>query len=215
MTRRLQLKRVLLLLALLVLAFMGLGYRLVDLQVLRHDELAALAWQNTRREFWGAPRRGDILDAHGNLLATSVFVKTVCADPVLLGDQQAVVARTLAPLLQMGEGELYQRLLPRIRPNEKGEPVTNHYVVLQHKVTDETWQKIQQTMSQLSFGVDEGKLPRSRRAFFRDLRRSAIFAEPDQMRVYPNGSLAAHVLGFTGAEAGQQPCFTNRRARRH
>ena len=30
--------------------------------------------------------------------------------------------------------------------------------------------------------------------------RCAIFADPDQMRVYPNGSLAAQVLGFPGVE---------------
>ena len=86
MTKRLQLKRVLTLLGLLCLAFGGLGSRLVELQVWRHDELAAKAQQNTQREFWQAPRRGDILDAHGNLLATSIFVKTVCADPVLIGN---------------------------------------------------------------------------------------------------------------------------------
>ena len=32
------------------------------------------------------------------------------------------------------------------------------------------------------------------------MRQYAIFAEPDQMRVYPNGSLAAQVLGFSGVE---------------
>src|SRR5208283_863683 len=202
MSKRLQLKRVLMLLGLLGLAFTGLGYRLVDLQVLRHDELAAKAQQNTQREFWQAPRRGNILDARGNLLATSIFVKTVCADPVLIGDQQAVVARALAPLLQMSEGDLYQRLLPRLTKNQKGEAVTNRYVVLQHKVTDETWQKIQMTMTNLAFGVDEKKLSRTARAAFRDLRSSAIFTDPvdDQLRVYPGGSLAAHVLGFTGTE---------------
>ena len=189
---------------LLGLAFAGLGYRLVDLQVLRHDELAGKAQQNTQREFWQAPRRGDILDVRGNLLATSIFVKTVCADPVLMGNQQAVVAHALAPLLQISEGDLYQRLLPRLIKNPKGEIVTNRYVVLQHKVTDETWQKIQMTMTNLSFGVDEKKLSRADRAFFHDLRQSAIFTEPvdDQLRVYPNGSLAAHVLGFTGTENG-------------
>jgi cell division protein FtsI/penicillin-binding protein 2 len=204
MTKRLQLKRVLTLLGLLGLAFAGLGYRLVDLQVLRHDELAGKAQQNTQREFWQAPRRGDILDRHGNLLATSVFVKTVCADPGLIGNQQAVVARVLAPLLQMSEGDLYQRLLPRLMKNQKGETVTNRYVVLQRKVADETWQKIQTTMASFSFGMDEKKLSRPGRAFFRDLRQSAIFTDPvdDQLRLYPNGSLAAHVLGFVGAENG-------------
>ena len=204
MTKRLQLKRVLTLLGLLCLAFVGLGFRLVELQVWRHDELAAKAQQNTQREFWRAPRRGDILDAHGNLLATSIFVKTVCADPVLIGNQQTVVARQLAPLLQISEGELYQRLLPRLMKNQKGETVTNRYVVLQHKVADETWQKIQMTMTNLSFGVDEKKLSRADRAFFHDLRTSAIFTDPvdDQLREYPNGPLAAHVLGFVGTENG-------------
>ena len=202
MTKRVQLSRVLLLLGLLGLAFAGLGYRLVDLQVLRHDELAAKAQQNTQREYWQAPRRGNILDVHGNLLATSLFVKTVCADPVLVGSQQAVVAHALAPLLQMTEGDLCQRLLPRLTKNQKGETVTNRYVVLQRKVADETWQKIQATMTNLSFGVDEKGLSRADRAFFRDLRTSAIFTEPvdDQLRVYPGGPLAAHVIGFTATE---------------
>jgi len=196
--RQQQLRRSLALLALVVLAFVGLGFRLVDLQVLRHDELAKLAHDNTQREFRESPRRGNIFDARGNLLATSVAVKTVCADPSLLGNQQAVVARALAPLLRMNETQLYQKLFPRLSKNEKGEPVTNglHYVRLQENVSDETWQKIQLTMSQLSFGVDGEKMLIPDHEFSRNLRQSAIFSEPEQLRVYPNGSLAAQVLGF-------------------
>jgi cell division protein FtsI/penicillin-binding protein 2 len=200
--RQQQFKRLLALLALVALAFIGLGFRLVDLQIFRHEELAAKARGNTEREFWQSPRRGDILDARGNPLATSISVKTICANPSLLGNQQAVVARTLAPLLQMTEGELGQKLFPRLVKNQKGEVITNnlYYVRLQKNVADETWRKIQTAMSQLSFGVDESKLSKTNRAFFRDLRQSAIFAEPDQMRVYPNGALAAQVLGFSGVE---------------
>jgi cell division protein FtsI/penicillin-binding protein 2 len=192
----------LLLLGLLGLAFAGLGYRLVDLQVLRHDELAALAQQNTELEYFREPRRGNILDAHGNLLATSIFVKTVCADPVFLGNQQAAVARKLAPLLHMSEADLYQRLLPRLRQNEKGETVTNRYVVLRHKVRDETWREIQLAMNRLSSGPDEAGWSKDQRAFYRNLRTHAIFSNPvdDQLRVYPNGSLAAHVLGFVSTD---------------
>jgi cell division protein FtsI (penicillin-binding protein 3) len=212
MIKRLQLRRMLLLLGLLGLAFAGLGYRLVDLQLLRHDELAALAQQNTELEYFREPRRGSILDVHGNLLATSIFVKTVCADPVLIGNQQAAVARTLAPLLHMSEADLYQRLLPRVRPNEKGEMITNRYVVLRHKVRDETWQEIQSAMSRLSFGPNEAGFSRDQRAFCRNLRTHAIFTSPvdDQLRVYPNGSLAAHVLGFVGTDellVDGQPVF--------
>ena len=202
MTRKLQLKRALLLLAFLGAAFAGLGYRLVDLQVVRHDELSALAAQNTQREFWQAPRRGDILDANGNILATSVAVKTVCAEPSLIGNQQAVVAHALAPLLNLNEAELCQKLTPRLGKNESGETVTNnlHYVRLMKNVSDETWQQIQMAMTNLSFAVDENKLSKTNRAFFRNLRQSAIFAEPDQMRIYPNGSLASQVLGFSAVE---------------
>jgi cell division protein FtsI/penicillin-binding protein 2 len=202
MKRRVQLKRVLLLLGLLGLAFAGLGYRLVDLQVVRHDELSKLAQDDTQREFWQAPRRGDILDAHGNLLATSVPVKTICANPSLLGNQQAIVARALAPLLQMDESALRLKLFPRLGKNSKGETVTNNlrYVRLQKNVTEDTWQKIQAAMTNLSFGMDEKKLPRTDREFLRNLRQAGIFAEPGQMRVYPNGTLAAQVLGFSGVD---------------
>jgi len=205
MTKRLQLRRVLALTLLVCLAFTGLGYRLVDLQVLRHDELARLAHEDMQREYWQAPRRGDILDIHGNLLATSISVKTVCADPSLIGNQQAVVARALAPLLQMNEAELYQKLSPRISRDEHGDIITNnlHYVRLKRNVPDETWQQIQQTMSHLDFGVADMKLSRGDRAFFYNLRESAIFAEPDQMRIYPNGALAAQVLGFSGVEESE------------
>ncbi len=198
--REQQFRRLLALLALVVLAFAGLGFRLVDLQVWRHDELAKLAERKTQQTTWQEAKRGDILDANGNLLATSISVKTICADPSMIGGQQAVVAHALAPLLQMSESDLLQRMTPRIVKNSKGETVTNglYYVRLQKNVTDETWQKIQAAMGQLSFGVDEKKLSKADRTFLRGLRQYAISAEPDQSRIYPNGALAAHVLGFTG-----------------
>jgi cell division protein FtsI/penicillin-binding protein 2 len=205
MNKRLQLRRALALTLLVCLAFTGLGYRLVDLQVLRHDELSKLAHENMEREYWETPRRGDILDTRGNLLATSVPVKTVCADPSLMGNQQAVVAHALAPLLQMSESELYQKFFPRVSRDEKGQLVTNdlHYVRLARNVSDDTWQQIQLAMSQLKFGVDEKALPKDKQAFLRNLREGAIFAETDQMRVYPNGALAAQVLGFSGDEEAE------------
>jgi cell division protein FtsI/penicillin-binding protein 2 len=198
--REQQFNRALALLGLVVLAFAGLGFRLVDLQVWRHDELAKQAEKKTVLTSWRTAKRGDILDVNGNLLATSVSVKMICADPSMIGGQQAAVAHVLAPLLQLSEGELQQRLTPRIQKNSLGETVTNglHYVRLQKNIPDETWQKIQTAMSQLAFGVDEKKLSKTDRAFLRNLRQYAISAEPDQLRVYPNGSLAAHVLGFVG-----------------
>jgi cell division protein FtsI/penicillin-binding protein 2 len=184
------------------LGFAALAARLVYLQAFCHDELLAKAQQNTQREFLLEPRRGDILDARGNVLATSIFVKTICADPVLIGNHQAEVAAALAPLLQVNATDLFQRLLPRTHKDETGATATNRYVVLQHKVSAENWLRIQQTMGGLTFGVDEKTLPRQQQNLLNDLRAKAVFADPhdDQLRVYPNGPLAAHVLGYIGLQ---------------
>jgi cell division protein FtsI/penicillin-binding protein 2 len=200
MARKQQYGRLLLVAVLLGLAFAGLGYRPVNLQVVRHEELLAKAQQNTRRVSRIEARRGDILDAKGNLLAASIFVKTVCADPVLIGNRQAEVARVLSPLLKMNERELYQRLLPRLRQNEKGETVTNRYVVLKRKVSVDVWDRIQSGMLNVGAAGDEKNLPKATQAFLRNLRQYAVFADAvdDQLRVYPNGPLAAHVLGYVG-----------------
>jgi cell division protein FtsI/penicillin-binding protein 2 len=197
-----QLARLLAMLALVVAAFVGLGFRLVDLQVWRHGELAALAEKGSQEKIPQAARRGDILDANGNLLATTVPVKTVCANPSLIGNQQAAVAHALAPLLQMNEADLFQKLQPRLMKNSKGQTVTNQYTVLQRKISDEIWQKISCAMTNLPLAVDESKMSKAERVNFRNfaynLRQYAIFGEDDQLRVYQNGSLAAHVLGFVG-----------------
>ena len=202
MTNKQQIRRALLLLAFLSLAFGGLCYRLVDLQVLRHDELSAKAEQNTQREFWQAPRRGDILDVNGNILATSVPVKTICADPSLMGNFQPLVAHAIATLLKLEETDLVKRLTPYLTRNAKGEIVTNnlHYVRLAKNISEENWQQVAAAMTNLTFGVDEKKLPRAQKEFVRNLRNYAVFSEPDQMRVYPNGSLASQVIGFPAAE---------------
>src|SRR6516165_10668206 len=116
MARRIQYRRLAWMGLLLCLAFAGLGYRLVDLQVLRHKELSALAQLNTQHEFLLEPRRGDILDAKGNLLATSVFMKQVFADPTVIDSNQVEVAHVLAPLLQTNENLLVQELTPTLHP---------------------------------------------------------------------------------------------------
>ncbi len=195
--------RLLTLAAFVVAGFCGLGFRLVELQILRHEELRDLAKDNTRRTLTIEPRRGDIRDIKGNLLATSRVVKHVVADPSMLGDRQALVARTLAPLLQIPEGELLRKLTPGGRMDTNGVLVTNRWVSLKKKVPLETWRHVTAAMAKLDFGYDEKaerKLPRSQQQFFRALRHKAIYAEqPDlQQREYPSKRLASHILGYTG-----------------
>lgn len=200
MAKRLQYLRLLFLAGLLAAAFGVLGYRLTEFQVLRQAELVPKAQRNSEQKYFLVPRRGDILDVKGNILATSIYVKTVCADPTLIGSRRAEVAHILAPLLQMPEAELAQRLTPRVRQNDKGESFTNQYARLKSQVPVETWQQIRAAMTNLNFGLDEKKLLRREREFYSALRSKAVFTEDDQMRIYPNQDLAAHVLGFATSE---------------
>ncbi len=198
MKKRLQHRRLFWLAGLLAAAFAGLGYRLVDLQVLRHEELASEARSNTEREILLEPRRGDILDSKGNLLATSLFVKTVCADPSLMIGHSAEVAGVLAGPLGMPREELEQRLGRWLRRNQKGETVTNRYVVLKRKVAPEDWEKARIALAGLLVAPDPDRPAKAQAEALRILREKSVFVEAidDQQRFYPNQGLAAHVLGY-------------------
>jgi cell division protein FtsI/penicillin-binding protein 2 len=178
----------------LVAAFGALAWRLVDLQLTRHERFQELAEANTVRTISREPMRGQILDIRGNPLATSLPAKTVCADPTLIGDRRADVARILAPLLETNEQYLVERLAPR-QWVEDGKTNTSKYVVLKHKVPIETWERIRQEMANANFGVNESKLKPELKSFYRALHGKAIFPTDDRIRRYPNGRLASHVIG--------------------
>lgn len=200
MAKRLQFRRLLLLTGLLGGAFALLACRLVDLQVVRHEELLAKARQNTARKIRIEPRRGDILDVRGNLLASSSLVKTVYVDPTLITNRHAEVAHAIAPLLGLSEGEVYQKLLPQWVTNQSGGIKPDKYVVLKNQVPLDTWGQIRAAMTNLSFGLNEKKLSSQQQRYYYNLRHNAIRAASvdDQVRHYANRSLAAHVLGFVG-----------------
>ena len=193
----------------MIAGFLGLGYRLVDLQVLQHVELGEMAQNNTRRAYYLAAPRGDIRDCNGNLLATSKLVKTVCADPTLIcnphvGNRQAEVARGLAPILQMSEADLSGLLQTRILTNRAGKLVPDQYVVLKRKVSQEDWQRLTNVMRQIDLGMDDKSRPKLDRNYYQSLRSNAIFSEDDQLRVYPNKYRAAHVLGYVSTATDSQ-----------
>jgi len=203
MGRRIHSKRIVLLVGFLVLAFSGLGYRLVDLQVLRHDELAQAAQDASNTTISLASRRGDILDARGNLLATSISMKTVCANLQAVGKHKAQIIHAIAPYLQMSEAELQQKMVARISQRADGQRVTNYWPVLKRTVPVETWLKINYAVTNLAAGVDVKRITNKvERAFYSGLIHNAIYCDvvDDPVRIYPNASLAAHVLGFVGTD---------------
>lgn len=181
---------------LMALCFVGLGVQLYRIQILDHDRYNDIVDDNTRRIYVKQPRRGDILDINSNPLATSLPVKRVLADPTLIHPYQTEVARAVAPLLGMKEADLAAALRLTVRTNEDGALRTNKFVDLKLKVPLDQWIAVTQTLSQLTFDLEQTKLTKVQKGFFRNLRRKGIYGEDDYLRVYRSGRLASHVLGF-------------------
>ncbi|MCI0745460.1 MAG: penicillin-binding protein 2 [Verrucomicrobia subdivision 3 bacterium] len=196
------LRRLFALAAFLGVVFVGLAARLVDLQVWQHEKYRALAERINKRVYFREPRRGDILDANGNPLATSLPVKRVCADPSLMGRHHADVARAIAPLLEYERTELTRLLYPW-RTNSDGTVTVRKYVDLKRKLSVEQWQQVTQAMSAIAFKFEDRKPSKVEQRFYRTLRQNAVFTVDDQHRVYPSGRLAAHVLGFAQEIEGE------------
>jgi len=199
MSDTLQYRRLLWFRRLLCLALGLLSIQLVNLQVLRHDELLAKARKNTRQTTIRLPMRGQIRDMRGNVLATSLGGKVVCADPTLLANHAVEVARALAPVLHTNEAYLLAKFKPQIRSVDK-RLVTNSYAVLARRVSMEVWRDVTNTMANLEDLKPHQKMPPAQTNFLAAIRRRGIYSQEDQIRVYPRPTLGAHVVGYVDHE---------------
>jgi cell division protein FtsI/penicillin-binding protein 2 len=86
------------LMSLLVLAFIGLGWRCVYLQYTRADYYADQCVEQQRAYVPLEPQRGAILDCRGRVLAASNEFRTVFADPGLIREPKDTANRVAAVL---------------------------------------------------------------------------------------------------------------------
>ena len=176
--------RALVVLLAFVLATGSLGLRLAYVQVVQHDELAAMAVRQSSEVIDIPATRGSIYDRTGTvLLATSVYRDTLAANPKLLSPQRrAEVAARLIQILGL-EGDDVAQLTARMTSDAE-------YRVLAHDLDPAQSAEIRR----LSSG-DNPVL-------------SGLVLEPEQVRAYPQPgggpgtSLAAQLLGFVN-RAGQ------------
>ena len=102
--------RVLVVAAIIAVAFGGLVARLSYLQLIRHSELTTLASRQYSRMVVLQAQRGPIVDRHGAPLATSSPAESVFVHPRSAGDPVRVAAR-LTPILEIPEAELHAALV--------------------------------------------------------------------------------------------------------
>lgn len=86
--------------------------RLVCVQVVAHERFAARAEQNQQGRVLVPPRRGDLIDRRGELLATDLRTYSVYAVPRLMKDRRAT-ARALARILRLDARALEKRFRER------------------------------------------------------------------------------------------------------
>jgi cell division protein FtsI (penicillin-binding protein 3) len=98
------------------LAFVGLTGRLAHLQIVRADHYSAMAIEQQVVSRRLSARRGDVLDASGRRLASSVRVWSVFADPSQLRDL-GTTADALARTLELDSDRLLTRF--RARPKSR------------------------------------------------------------------------------------------------
>ena len=166
-------RRILLVMALLgVAAFAPILWRLRDLMIVHYEEYENLALRNQTRTTAVAADRGDLYDRNMNLLASSVSVENIYLNPRELkqsGADTAAIAEALAPLLERDAAWI----------QEQAKNTGRRYM-------------------QIGWNVDEGTASQIR-AYINDNQIAGIHLEPASQRVYPYGSLAAQVIGFTNA----------------
>ena len=102
----------------LILSLMGLGYRMVNLQITQGPELARRAQAQQQAYLRPFIPRRSIVDRHSvanqraELLAVDRPAYTLWAHPSLFKDRQpAQIATALAPILKRGEADILQQLI--------------------------------------------------------------------------------------------------------
>lgn len=142
------------------------SWRLIDLQVVRHQEFTReAALKHCRREPIAA-RRGAITDRHGEILAASIPVRKAVLDASQV-NAPARLAQIAAPFLDMEPAAIEAEIATGTR-----------YKVLHRALPEE-------------------KAIALRRALVEGGVRGLRLLE-DSERIYPNGSLLCHVLGYLG-----------------
>ena len=161
--------KVFVLLMVIVLSMAALLARLTWLQIIEGNYYKNKAIENsTRVTFLRAPR-GNIYDCHGNLLATNKQSISMIAIPAQLTDIPNL-ARLLSKILDSPYPKVYQTLL-----------------------------KAQASGSVLPVVIERDlDVALVSRFYEKKLFLPGIDILPDISRSYPNGEIAAHVLGYCG-----------------
>jgi cell division protein FtsI/penicillin-binding protein 2 len=157
-------------LVVIVPVFGALIWRLFDLKHTRKEEFQASSWRQQNAMIPELPRRGQILDCKGRVLAASVEAYNAFVEPRRLKeypDQIQVAAASLQEILGIPGPEICRIIEESQNPG----------------------------FVEIKAGINPDE-----RELLNKARLAAVGVETDWNRYYPAGNLAGHIIGFVGAD---------------
>ncbi len=184
-----------------IACFLSVGVRLVFLHVVDRDELLRFVNKARRQIVVEPARRGTILDARGNLLATSRSEITLAVDPWALQEyleieklpakrarkssEEQVKHAQLAALLNLSTADVEKAFVPAMRPISPAKDQRDGKV---DGLTQDRWVKLREAL-------DEPTFDRIQALNIRGITHERVYR-----RVYPGAGLAAHLIGYLNKE---------------
>lgn len=171
--RALRVRAIIALLMVVVIAFGSVIVQLFGLQITDGTDLQNNAVAQQLSDTITSPNRGTIYDSNRNVLAESQLVWTVIMSPAAIADDAARVkiADEVSVLLEVDRDALF----------EKTQKTYSQYEIVKRKIQRAMVETLVEWVSENEMG-----------GVFRVIT--------DYKRVYPYGSLASTVLGFTGTD---------------
>ncbi|MFJ8633505.1 peptidoglycan D,D-transpeptidase FtsI family protein [Streptomyces sp. NPDC093568] len=175
----------------LTLVLIAFVVRLLQVQGVDASTYAAKAQKNRYVGYTLAAERGGIIDRNGVALAASVDAYDITADPTLFSRRQLKIddgpeqaAALLAPIL----GQDQEKIVNKLRPANKN----LRYTLLASRQTPQVWKQIKDLKNALATKAEKDKSTANVLA--------GVLSVASSKRVYPNGDLAAGILGWVNAD---------------
>jgi len=164
-------RRALFVAAFIICWMLAIAVRLVYLQISDHDRLVGRAQRQQQFALETGPERGQLLDRHGRELARSIQTASIFVDPVEL-ETFADIACVAARVASVLKLDENSLVSQLAQAKEGG----RRFLWLARRLSADQAGKI------------------------RGLGLPGVHFRTEPKRFYPNGSLAAHVLGFVGLD---------------
>lgn len=196
--------RIVLLASGVFLGFVGVGFRLLQLHVLDRERLVRHVDRARDSFVVEQARRGDILDARGDVLATSRSLIVLGVDPQALRPEDESKWPELARLIGMPASELTRIFRTKTRSTgDAPEAVASASgptalpAINLATVVDETAASGERLVrwAKLSESVEESTYDQILK-----LGVKGVYGTRSYRRTYPRNGLAAHVVGFVNKE---------------